>query len=144
MGMTTVYDTIYDYLTPENSNITYLGAVYPALPKISNEEDLFSFSPPGTGVGAIIYEFITAKSETRIALGGPHDGRKWVPYTLSLLCILKSDLPEAKAGQAAFNQFVDSLTDRVRAARNGGNPNFIFQWGEGGVNGGPDIDFQFY
>src|ERR1039458_3511326 len=141
MGMVEVYNAIEAYLKPENSNIQYLGAVYPALPRVADESDLFSFVPPGTGVGAIIYLFCERKSETRIALGGPQDGRKWVPFSLSLLCIMKSDLPSSKDGQAAFNQFVDSLTRYVRADRNAGNPSVIFEWGDGGsTSGGPDIE----
>ena len=143
MGMTQVYNAIYQYLTPENSNITYLSTVYPALPKVSSEGDLFSFIPAGTGVGAIIYMFVANKSETRIALGGPHDGRKWVPYTMSLLCVMKSDLAQASDGQVAFNQFIDSLTRSIRANRNAGDADVIFSWGEGGVNGGVDIEFDF-
>jgi hypothetical protein len=145
--MEEVYDAVYEYLKPENSNIPYLGAIYKALPRVSNEADLFNFVPPGTGVGVVIYLFCERKNETRIALGGLHDGRKWVPFSMSLLCIMKSDLPRSDAGQAAFNQFVDGLTDYVRADRNAGTgttPNArIFQWGEGGENGGPDIEFEF-
>ena len=149
MGMVEVYDAIYNYLTPENSNIPYLGAVYKALPKVSNEADLFNFVPPGTGVGVVMYLFCERKSETRIALGGPHDGRKWVPFMMSLLCIMKSDLPRSDAGQAAFNEFVDGTTNWIRADRKAGTgaPNSsdstIFQWGEGGVNEGPDIEWEF-
>lgn len=143
MSKSAVRQAIYDYLTPENSNITYLGSLYPALPKVSNESDLFNFVPPGTGVGVVMYMFIESQDETRIALGGPHDGRKWRPYTLSLLCVMKSDLTSSADGQVAFDLFIDSLTEYIEADRNAGNPQVVFQWGEGGVNGGPDLRFDF-
>jgi hypothetical protein len=143
MGMTDVYNTVFDFLTPANSAIPYLGVVYKALPKVQNEAELFEFVPPGTGVGALIYIFITARNETRIAYGGEHSGRKFVPYTVSLLCVMKSDLERADDGQEAFNVFIDGLVDRIRSNRNAGNPNYVFEWGEGGLHAGPDIDIQF-
>jgi len=143
MGMVDVYNTVFDFLTPANSGIPYLGTVYKALPKVENESELFSFVPPGTGVGALIYMFIASRNETRIAYGGEHNGRKLVPYTVSLLCVLKSDLARADDGQEAFNVFIDGLVDRIRFNRNAGNANYIFEWGEGGLNAGPDIDIQF-
>lgn len=141
--MESVYQTVSNFLDPTTSGITYLGTVYTGLPKVSDESDLFNFVPPGTGVGALIYTFIADKHETRIALGGPHDGRKWVEYTLSLLCVMKSDLETATEGQGAFNKFIDSLTNYIRDNRNAGDPGVVFQWGEGSERGGPDIDFQF-
>jgi hypothetical protein len=143
MPKTEVRNAIFEYLTPENSNIKYLGTVYPALPKVANESDLFNFVPPGTGVGALIYMFIESQEETRIALGGPHQGRKFRPYTLSLLCVLKSDLTTSAEGQVAFDEFIDSLTDYIQADRNAGNPNVIFQWAEGNERGGPDLRIDY-
>lgn len=143
MSKTSVRNAVFDYLKPETSGITYLGALYPALPKVPNESDLFNFVPAGTGVGAVIYMFIESQEETRIALGGIHDGRKWRPYSLSLLCVMKSDLDNPVDGQIAFDLFIDSLTEYIEADRNAGNPQVVFQWGEGGVNGGPDLRFDF-
>jgi hypothetical protein len=143
MPKTEVRNALYKYLEPANSNIKYLGTVYPALPKVSNESDLFNFVPPGTGVGALIYMFIEHQEETRIAFGGPHSGRKFRPYSLSLLCILKSDLSDASAGQVAFDEFIDSLTASIESDRNAGDPSVIFQWGEGGQRAGPDIRIDY-
>lgn len=143
MSKTSVSDAVYNYLRPETSNITYLGSLYPALPKVADESDLFNFVPPGTGVGAVMYMFFESQEETRIALGGPHNGRKWRPHALSLLCVLKSDLDNAADGQVAFNTFIDSLTEYIEADRNAGDPAVVFQWAEGGINGGPDLRFDF-
>jgi len=144
------------YLTPENSNIQYLGKVYSALPRIANEDDLFNFVPAGTQVGAIIYMFLADQTETRIALGGQHNGRKFREYTLTLLCIMKTVLNDEEAEQLAFDTFIDDLTGWIQADRNawteavelGGQGPYagtgvIFQWGEGGINEGPDIHFDY-
>lgn len=143
MGMQNVYDTIVSFLDPQNSGIPYLGAVYLGLPKIQDESDLFNFVPPGSMVGALIYPFITSRNETRIALGGSHDGRKWVEYVVSMLCVMKSDLERADDGQKQFNIFIDGLVDHIRDNRNAGDASVVFQWGEGSMRGGPDIDIQF-
>jgi hypothetical protein len=145
-----------NYLTPENSGIAYLGTVYPALPKVSNESDLFQFVPPGTGVGVIIYMFIENQEESRVALGGQHGGRKFRHYGLSLLCIMKSDLSSSADGQAAFNEFIDDLTAAIQADRNAGTEaaslggfgpyvgtGVVWQWGEGSMLGGPDIHIEY-
>jgi hypothetical protein len=143
MPKTQVTDALYAYLEPSASHISTLGAVYTALPKVANESDLFKFVPPGTGLGTVIYLFIENQEETRIALGGARSGRKFRPYGLSLLCIMKSDLANPVDGQAAFNEFIDSLTNYIEADRNAGDPSVIFQWGEGGVNGGPDLRIEY-
>ena len=156
MPKTEVTQAIQYYLDPEQSGITYLGVVYPALPKVTDESQLFQYSPPGTGVGALIYMFIESQQEARKALGGQHGGRKLRQYGLSLLCILKSDLPQAADGQAAFNTFIDSLTARIQSDRNAGTEapslggtgpwagsGYVWQWGEGTDLGGADIRIDY-
>ena len=143
MPKSTVTTAVYDYLTPTASQIPLLGTVYRALPKIANEADLFANSYPGLGLGAVIYLFFTEQSEHRIAFGGPHDGRKFRVYELGLLIVFKSDLRQTEDGQEAFDTFIDNLTAYIQADRNAGNPNVIFQWGEGGEQGGPDIRLTY-
>jgi hypothetical protein len=143
MSKTTVTDAVYQYLQPETSGITYLGSVYKALPKIANEADLFTSSYPGQGLGSVIYMFMTNQQEHRIAFGGPHDGRKYRTYDLGLLIVFKSDLRQTEDGQNAFDDFMDSLVEYIQADRNAGNPQVIFQWGEGGETGGPDIRIDY-
>ena len=143
MSKQTVTQAVYEYLKPTTSNIPYLGTVYKALPKIANEADLVTSSYPGLGLGAVIYMFITHQTEKRIALGGEHDGRKWRDYDLGLLIIFKSDHRKTEDGQQAFDEFIDSLTEWIQADRNAGNPQVVFQWGEGQVNGGSDIRLEY-
>ncbi len=143
MPKLTVTQAVYNYLEPSSSNIPNLGTVYTALPKVASEEDLFTNTFPGLGVGATIYMFITKQYESRIALGGPHNGRKFRPYDMGLLIVFKSDLNQTVDGQTAFDEFIDSLTAWIQADRNAGDPSVIFQWGEGGMHGGPDITIDY-
>lgn len=143
MSKSTVTQAVYEYLRPETSRIPYLGRVYTALPKVANESDLFTNSYPGIGLGAVIYMFITSQQERRIALGGPHDGRKFRMYDLGLLIVFKSDRPQTVDGQTQFDEFSDSLTEWVQADRNAGNPQVVFQWGEGTETGGEDLRLEY-
>jgi hypothetical protein len=155
MPLSEVSNAIYAYLEPSNSNIANFGTLYQSLPKVANEADLFVNTYPGVGVGATIYQFFTNQRETREALGGPHDGRKLREYTLTLMIIMKSDLPGTEEGQLLFYALIDDLTTWIQADRNAGTEavslggtgpyagsGVVWQWGEGGINGGPDIDIQ--
>lgn len=142
MSKAAVTAAIIDYLDPLNSGISYLGKVYSALPKVGNEQDLFNISPPGTGIGAVIYCFIEGQRERRIADAGD-SGQKMRAYTLAMLCIFKSDLPDPVDGQNAFNDFIDSLTAAIEADRTANSAGVIFQWGEGNTLGGTDLAFDF-
>ena len=114
------------------------------MPKVGNEADLFNFVPPGTVTGVAIYMFIESQRETRIAMGGPHSGNKMREYALTLLCIMKSNAETSVAGQAALDEFVDSLTSLIEDNRNAGSPpSVVWQWGEGGLNQGPDIQIDY-
>jgi len=135
---------IYEYMQPDNSNIPNLGVVYRALPKVSDESQLFSNSYPNLGLGACIYLFVTSQVERRIALGGEHSGRKFRTYDTGMLVVFKSDLPQTEDGQIEFDHFCDALTTFIEANRVPNIPwSDIFQWGEGTELGGPDIRFDY-
>jgi hypothetical protein len=155
MPLSDVSNAIYYYLQPEVSNIANFGTLYQALPKVASEQDLFSNTFPGLGIGATIYMFFTGQRETRIALGGQHQGRKFREYDLGLLIVFKSDLPSTVDGQLSYNAFIDDLSGWIQADRNAGTEaeslggigpyvgtGVVFQWAEGGVNGGTDMVFD--
>ena len=150
MPLSEVSNAIAEFLAPDVAGIEYYGAIYQALPKVSNEQDLFTYTPPGLGFGATIYMFFTDQKETRIAFGGAHNGRKFRVYTLSLLIYFKSDQPETVVGQLAYNTFIDQLTARIQSDRTAGTApstqygGVIFQWAEGEINGGDDLQITHY
>lgn len=154
MPMASVNEAIYNFLKPEASNIPNLGVVYRSLPKVANEADLFQNTFPGLGVGGAFYLFLSSQRERRIAFGGPPPpygggGNKMRMYDLSILMILKSDLPQTEDGWIQYMSMVDGLTQRVQsnraagtnAAQYGGDGSgIIFSMGEGNaISGGDDI-----
>lgn len=157
MPLSDVSNAIYYYLQPSTSGITNFGTLYQSLPKVAQESDLFTNSYPGSGLGATIFMYFTNQHETREALGGQHDGRKMVNYTLSLLINFKSDLATTVEGQLAYNTFIDELCQWVRADRNAGTEavslggfgpyaatGVVWEWGEGTQIGGIDLEFQHF
>ena len=156
MPLSEVNQAVYDYFNANISDIPYLGVVYRSLPKVADESQLFTNSWTGLGLGATIFMFFESQNERRIALGGPPPpygggGVKWRDYTLGLLIVMKSDLPDTEDGQIAYMSFIDGLTGLIEANRSAGTNNAIyggdgtatvFQWGEGGTNGGTDIQIQ--
>ena len=67
--------------------------------------------------------------------------------------MFKSDLSSTVDGQIAYDAFKDAFCDRIRANRTAGTDaaqyggdgsGTIFQWGEGGVDGGVDIQAQHF
>jgi hypothetical protein len=158
MPLSEVSEAVYDYFNNNIESVPNLGVIYRSLPKIASESDLFTNSYSGLGLGAAIYMFFEQQSERRIALGGPPPpygggGVKWRDYTLSLLIVFKSDQPQTIDGQIAYMAFIDGLTGIIEANRTAGTDNAIyggngtatvFQWGEGGTNGGTDIQIQHY
>jgi len=138
----TVRAAIVSYL--ENANITYLSQVFPFPAKFTKESEFFAGEDPGTQAGAILYVYFERESEKRIAMGGPHNGRKAVEYTVSLDCLFRSMKKKTQDAGADNEAFLDSLIDAIRAERNAGAPEVIFQWGEGVFPGSADIDVTSY
>lgn len=130
------------YLSSPNANIPYLAHVYQHPAKFTPEGEFFDGQDPGHQTGAVIFLYIGRQMEHRIALGGPHNGRKAVEYELVLDCFIRSTSPQAEDAGTAADDFLDALVAWIRADRNAGNPALIFQWGEGANPGGPDIEIE--
>ena len=72
---------------------------------------------------------------------------------MTFLCTFKSDAGQSSDGQSAFNPFVDSVDNWIRADRTAGcaadstgpyaGTGLVFSFGEGGVDGGDDIHWTF-
>jgi hypothetical protein len=135
----TVRSAIVSYL--QGANITGLSSVKPFPAKFTPEGEFYQGEDPGNEAGAIIWVHIEQARETRIALGGAHNGRKAVDYTVVLDCILRSGAPKSEDVGASNDAFLDSLEQAIRNDRQAGTAgNPIFQWGEGSLTGGPDIE----
>lgn len=139
---TAVRTAVQAYLDPSASAIPYLGKVYAHPAKFSPEGDFFENTDPGHSTGAVMYLYLQRQSERRMALGGPHSGKKATTFDLVLDCFIRSTSNLAEDCGEAADAFLDALVDRIRADRNAGDPSVIFQWGEGSTVGGTDIEVE--
>jgi hypothetical protein len=142
MSRSTVRAAIVSYL--ENAGITSLSTVKPFPAKFTPEMEFYAGEDPGTQEGAIIYTFVSRESEKRIALGGSHSGKKAVEYEFVLDCFFRSTKRKTEDVGADNETFLDSLISAIRADRQAGAPTVIFQWGEGILPGGSDIEVTSY
>lgn len=145
MTRVSILQATADYLSA--GQIPFLNTVnpWPARVTPQGEFDLGL----NAGSGAIIHMLIEDQQEERIAGGGagiaplaPIAGRKWVQYSVTLICHLRSTKPQAENAGADMDCFLDGLLARIRADRTlgtAGTATPIFQAGEGGRNGGPDL-----
>jgi hypothetical protein len=142
MSRATVRAAITSYLS--NAGITHLSSVKPFPAKFTSEMEFYEGEDPGHSAGAIIYIFFENQTEHRIALGGDHDGRKAIEYTIALDCFMRSTQRKSEDAGADNEAFLDSLEAAIRADRNAGAPGVIFQWGEGSFPGSADLTTVSY
>lgn len=145
MGKAAVRQAIANFLDPNISGvpIDYCSTVYQALPKIANEADLFSLQPDGQGIGAVIFFFLGSHVDT-LKTFPALPGERVRVYSVDLLCILKSDAETALEGQEAFDDFIDSLTERILSDPEAGDPSVVFTWGTGDMTANdPDLSFEY-
>jgi len=139
MSRAAVRDAVVSYLS--SAGIEFLSTVKAFPPKFTSEQEFYSYDGDDShNSGAIVFVWISSQRESRIALGGPHDGRKAVEYEFALEVYFRSSHPKAEDAGADNDTFLDSLTAAIRADRNAGAPSVIFQWGEGTFPGSTDIE----
>lgn len=145
MSRTSIRTNVANYLS--NYGITNLSMVKPFPAKFNPEMEFLVGEDPGHDSGAVCYIYIASQREARNALGGAHSGEKVVEYEVVLDCFLRSKHRKAEDAGADNEAFLDSLVSAIRADRTAGtigNANPIFQWGEGSINGGEDIEIVSY
>jgi hypothetical protein len=142
MSRATVRAAITDYLA--NAGIENLSTVKPFPAKFTSEAEFYDGEDPGHSSGAIIYIFFENQTENRVALGGAHDGRKVIEYTVALDCFMRSNHKRSEDAGLDNETFLDSLEAAIRADRNAGAPGVIFQWGEGTFPGSADLTTLSY
>lgn len=142
MSRATVREAIASYL--ESADIPYLTSVKRFPAKFTPEGDFYQDDDPGHQSGAIMFLYFASQSENRIAVGGEHNGRKSVLYSVVLDCFLRSSQAKAQDASIDNETFVDSILDAIRANRTANSNGIIFQWGEGATNGSNDIDVVTY
>lgn len=138
MSRATVREAVASYL--EGAGITNLTTVKRFPAKFTSEQEFYPDDDPGHNSGAVIFLYFASQKETRIALGGAHDGRKAREYEIHIDCYLRSNHRKAEDAGTDNEAFIDSLVLAIEADRNAGNPSVIFQWGEGSFPGSADIE----
>ena len=144
MSRQVVKQQVVNYLA--NAGIQGLSTIYAYPPKITPEGMFYVGQVPGTFEGAIVFTFIERQSEKREALGGPQSGEKFVTYNFVFSCYFRSTQGQAEVAGLNNDAFLDSFQEAIRASRTAGLPagdgGGVWQWGEGGINGGVDIQIE--
>jgi len=127
MGRASVRAAIAAYFTP--ASLAGLTTTYAAPPK-EIPAQAFGLSA-GSGSGAVLIVHLTDEDESRIALGGAHDGGKFDTHHIAIELMFQSVKSDAIAAQADHDALIDAFMTLFRADRTlgtGGVP--IFQAGE--------------
>lgn len=144
MSRATVRAAVADYL--QGAGISLLGSVFQHPMKVTPEGEFVLNETPGTATGAVIYVHLEDQFERRLGAGAPLGsgaaGLKLRQYKVNLICVLRSDKPDAQDVGDDNDTFLDSLVAAIETSRTAGSPSTVFQWGEGDTFGAPDIDIH--
>jgi hypothetical protein len=122
-GRVGVRETLAKFLA--NPPITGLNVVHTSFPKrIQFQEN----SQPGQLSRAQVVIFIQSETETRLAIGGAHDGWKRVDYNVIIQIFLHSLERDAVIAMDAFDTLVDAIKTRLRSDHNFGDTTGTLVW----------------
>lgn len=127
------------------AGILYLANVYPYPAKFTPEGEFYEGEDPGIDSGSMIFMRLESQHEKRIALRGALAGGKMVTYQLALTSLFRSSKPKTQDAGADNDAFLDSLIAAIRASKTAGTTDgTVFSWGEGGINGGDDLQTEVF
>lgn len=122
-GRTGVRETLYNFIS--NPPIPTINKVWTSFPKrIQFQEN----SQPGQLSRAQVIIFIASENETRLAIGGAHNGWKRVDYDVIIQIYQHSLERNAEDAMVAFDTLVDNLKTRLRSDHNFGDPTGTLVW----------------
>ena len=130
-GRTGVRATLYTWLT--GGSITGLNQIFTSFPKRINYQ---VNSQPGQLSRAAVVIFIQNERESRIAVGGAHNGWKRVDYSIILQVYQHSLERDAEDAMTAFDTLIDAIKTRLRADHNFGDTtgNLVWQGAEPAIS----------
>lgn len=143
MSAKTVRAAIADYLRPT-----------PGIAKMFRDEPWIVTAEAWTqenGLpGTVAYVHIDREAETRYALAGwnPTGLGKAISYDVSIVVLYQYDIPDQPDDKDSWvdglDELLDALKARVRAdpTLGTGEGGVVWQAGEGGLPGGPDLEVQ--
>ena len=116
-GRSGVRATLYNFIS--NPPIPTINKVWTSFPKrIQFQEN----SQPGQLSRAQVIIFISSENETRLAIGGAHNGWKRVDYNVIIQIYQHSMERNAEDAMITFDTLVDNLKERLRSDHNFGDP----------------------
>ena len=129
MSRASVRQQIYNYLTSVNENspayISGLNQVFTSFPKrINFQVNAF----PGENSRSACVIFIENETESRIAIGGAHDGWKRVDYGIVLQIYHHSVQLDAERAMDDFDLLIDGIKEYLRRDHNLGDPTGTIVW----------------
>lgn len=122
-GRIGVRETLYNFIS--NPPIPTINKVWTSFPKrIQFQEN----SQPGQLSRAQVIIFISSENETRLAIGGAHNGWKRVDYNVIIQIYQHSMERNAEDAMITFDTLVDNLKERLRSDHNFGDPTGTLVW----------------
>ena len=122
-GRTGVRATLYNWLA--TGNITNLNQIFTSFPK---RIDFQVNSQAGQLSRAAVVIFIQSERETRIAIGGAHNGWKRIDYSIILQVYQHSLERNSQDAMTSFDTLIDAIKDRLRADHNFGDTTGTLVW----------------
>ncbi|QAY16123.1 hypothetical protein SEA_SONALI_10 [Arthrobacter phage Sonali] len=143
MSAKSVRQAIADYLRPTQG----ISKMFRDEPWIVTSE---AWTQPDGLPGTVAYVHIDREAETRYALAGanPFGIGKALEYMVSIVVLYQYDIPDQPDDKDSWvdglDELLDALKARVRAdpTLGTGPGGVIWQAGEGGHMGGPDLEVQ--
>jgi hypothetical protein len=117
-----------------------LSGVWPYFVSYDNrvqDRDYFEGLDSGATFGAVMAVHLSVSTETRLEIGGLAGGVLNRPFNTQLYLWYSATRPPSSDAQAAFDDLLDAIVDRIRAdptlgmGVNSGAPTLVTQAGEG-------------
>lgn len=123
VGRKEVRSTIATFLQPPN--VDGINQVFTSFPKRINFQ-VNSLPSDKSRCAAVIH--IESESETRIAVGGAHNGWKRVDYAIAIQLFHHSSENNAEDAMNNFDYVIDNLKDKLRSDHRFGDDSGTLVW----------------
>ena len=108
-----------------NPPIPTLNQVFTSFPKRINYQ---VNSQPGQLSRSAVVVYIAGENESRIAIGGAHNGWKRIDYTVILQVYQHSMERNSEEAMTAFDTLIDNIKTRLRSDHNFGDTTGTLVW----------------
>ena len=108
-----------------NPPVETLNQVFTSFPKRINFQ---VNSQPGQLSRSAVVIYIESETESRIAIGGAHNGWKRIDYSVILQVYQHSLQRESENAMADFDTLIDNIKERLRSDHNFGDTSGVLVW----------------